>query len=322
MMTDVNRDALRAHLGMLLWALIVGSSFPNVGLMSKGLPPLLLTAIRFIIASVALLPLIWRAPDRWPGLPGFALYAVLGLCQVAFFGAMFWAAHRTTALSMAVLYVGGPLMAYCLGLAFKVERAELRLLGILALGALGALGLAWAESGGGLDGLRLGFPEAVFFLGCLASALYPVLSKWGLARRWLSEWAALRTFWTLAVGAVLVAALGLLEETPRALAPMTLADAALLVYLAVFSSGVTFWLIQRATAALTPAAATAYTYLTPFVSMLLLFVAEPRRISWHWLPGSLMVVLSIWLLLRRRGGRTKPRVADSAPTGKPAHGSG
>ena len=40
----------QAHLGMLLWALFVGLSFPAVGLLSDGLPPLLLTAMRFSFA--------------------------------------------------------------------------------------------------------------------------------------------------------------------------------------------------------------------------------------------------------------------------------
>jgi drug/metabolite transporter (DMT)-like permease len=297
-------DVTRAHLGMLLWALIVGLSFPVVGLMSEGLPPLLLTALRFTVAAIAFLPLVWRAPDWLPGLPGLALYAVMGLSQVAFFGAMFWAAHRTTALSMAVLYVSVPLLAYCLGLAFRVEQPRGRLLGILALGAAGALALVWAQSGGRLDKLQFGLAEAVYFAGCVASALYPVLSKWGLARNWLSGRAALRTFWSLVIGAVLVATLGLIEETPQALARMTLFDVSLLVYLGLFSSGVTFWLMQRAAAALTPGAATAYTYLTPFVSMLLIFAADPQRISWHWLPGVLMVVLAVGLLIRRDADRS------------------
>ena len=101
------------------------------------------------------------------------------------------------------------------------------------------------------------------------------------------------------MGAVLIGALGLVWEKPAALARMDLRDVALVIYLGVFSSAMTFFLQQRATAMLTPGAVTAYSYLVPFVSMLLLFVAQPQRIGWHWLPGSLMVVLAIALLLRR-----------------------
>ena len=72
-------DARPAHHGMLVWAIIVGLSFPAVGLMSEGLPPLLLTAIRFVIAAMAIWPLVWRTPSHWPSLPGLALYAIMGL---------------------------------------------------------------------------------------------------------------------------------------------------------------------------------------------------------------------------------------------------
>jgi drug/metabolite transporter (DMT)-like permease len=131
-----SKSAMSSHLGMLLWALIVGSSFPAVGMMSEGLPPLLLTAIRFAVAALAILPLVWGKSDRWPSLPGLALYAFMGLSLAGFFGTMFWAAHRTSALSMATLYVSVPLLAYFLGRAFGVERRASQLLGILVLGAI------------------------------------------------------------------------------------------------------------------------------------------------------------------------------------------
>ncbi|UUP18366.1 DMT family transporter [Nitratireductor thuwali] len=304
-----------AHAGMSLWALIVGLSFPAVGLLSEGLPPLFLTAIRFAIAAIAIGVLVWRAPDRRPGLPGLALYAVMGLCLAGFFGAMFWAAHQVSALSMATLYVSVPLLAYALGRILGVERPDVALLVTLAVGAAGALALAWVGSDGVGDSFEFGLAEGLFFLGCVASALYPVLSKWGLQRGWLSNSAALRTFWSLVAGGVLIGFLGLALEPIPALTRMTVFDFLLVAYLGVFSSGVTFWLIQRGTGVLTPGTVTAYTYLVPFVSMLILFVTEPDTIGWEWLPGSLAVILAIVLLLRRSAsGRSGAPATDSRPT--------
>ncbi len=298
-MSDSKRRTCRAHLGMLLWALFVGLSFPAVGLMSEGLPPLLLTAMRFSIAALALSPLLFRHAERWPSRLGLVLYALMGLSLAGFFGTMFWAAHRVSALSMATLFVSVPLLAYCIGRGLGVEQPAGRLLAILALGAIGALGLAWAENGGDFNGLQLGFGELGFFFGCVASALYPVLSKWGLQRGWLAPQAGLRTFWSLLVGALLIGTLGLFSEDAEALLGMTLSDVALVAYLGVFSSGMTFFLQQRATSVLTPGAVTAYSYLVPFVSMLLLLAYQPQRMGWHWLPGSVLVLLAIGLLLRR-----------------------
>ncbi len=297
-MTLGSSPVANAHLGMVLWALLVGLSFPVVGWISE-LPPLLLTALRFAIAALALYGLARRAPDWRPSPVAFALYAVMGLCLAGFFGAMFWAAHRATALSMATLFVSVPLLAYCLGLAARVERLAWRLPSILALGAAGALGLAWADSRSEGAGLRFGLGEAVFFLGCVSSALYPVLSKWGLMIRLLSPSPAVRTFWSLAIGSLLVGFVGLMLEPVSSLRQMTALDALLLAYLGLFSSAMTFWLQQRATNELSPGAVTAYSYLIPFVSMLLLFWQAPRQIGWAWLPGSLLVIVAIVLLLKR-----------------------
>ncbi|MGQ7246504.1 DMT family transporter [Halomonas sp. V046] len=288
-----------AHLGMLFWALFVGLSFPAVGLLTEGLPPLLLTAMRFAIAALAVLPLVLGAPGLKPCRAGFLLYALMGVCLAGFFGTMFWAAHRTTALSMATLFVSVPLLAYALGRLIGVERRALGLLGLLALGAFGAIGLAWAEAGGDLAQLQFGLGEAAFFIGCVASALYPVLTKLGLSKGWLSPHAGVRTLWSLVLGGVLIGLLGVLFNSPAAITRLTLTDVALVAYLGLFSSGVTFWLQQRATDVLTPAAVTAYGYLVPFVSMLLLFANHPERLSVVWLPGSALVVLAIAALLRR-----------------------
>lgn len=303
-----------AHAGMLLWAMIVGLSFPAVGLLGEGLPPLFLTAIRFVIAALALGPLMARAPDRWPSVPGLMLYAVMGLCLAGFFGAMFWAAHQVSALSMATFYVSVPMIAYLLGRLFGVERPDLALLAALLLGAAGALSLAWVGKAGTGGRLEFGAAEAVFMLGSAATALYPVLSKWGLQRRILSGSAAVRTFWSLVAGAVLIGVLAMVVEPAQALARMTPIDFFLVAYLGVFSSGVTFWLRQRGAAALTPGTVTSYTYLIPFASMLILFITEPGILSWHWLPGTGAVILSMILLLRRS---TRPPLGASADVAKP-----
>ncbi|GHC34686.1 EamA-like transporter family protein [Aidingimonas halophila] len=291
---------------MLCWSLLVGLSFPVVGWLSDSLPPLLLTSLRFVIASLALSLLVRRASDWRPHARAMGLYALMGLCLAGFFGAMFWAAHHATAVSMSTLFVSVPLLAFLMGCLAGVERIAWRLPLVLALGALGALGLAWAEarqSDGA--GWRFGIGEGVFFLGCLSSALYPVLSKWGLRRGWLSASAAVRTFWSLAVGAVLIGLVGLGIEPVTALTEMTLSDALLLIYLGVGSSALTFWLQQRATAVLTPGAVTAYSYLVPFVSMILLFIRAPERIDWIWAPGAILVLGAVMLLIH--GGSDAPR---------------
>lgn len=287
---------LRAHAGMLLWAVLVGMSFPAVGLLGKDLPPLWLTSLRFTIAALALSPLYLRQPG-WPSLRGWFLYLLMGASLGGFFAIMFWSAHRVSSLSMAVLFVSVPLLAYWLGRGIGVERPLPALLGCLLLGALGALGLAWAEGKHSDQGLRPGMGEAFFFLGCVCSALYPVLSKWGLVRGWLEQAAVRRAFWSLLAGALVTAGLGVWLEAPGNLLNMSQQEWWVVIYLGILSTSATFWLQQHATRLLSPSGIAAYGYLVPFVAMLVLFSRSPESISWAWLPGSLLVLLAMGLLL-------------------------
>lgn len=289
---------LRAHGGMLLWALLVGLSFPSVGLLGHDLPPLWLTALRFTIAALAFLPFLGGRID-WPKARGGWLYLAMGASLGAFFAIMFWAAHRVSSLSMAVLFISVPLLAYGLGRSFRVERPAPALLGCLLLGALGALGLAWAESRESGQALQPGRGELLFFVGCLCSALYPVLSKWGLERGWLHARAIPRAFWSLCLGALASAMLGAFLETPGDLLRLGKGEWLVLIYLGILSTSATFWLQQHATRLLTPAGITAYGYLVPFVAMLVAFATRPRLLDWAWLPGSLLVLLAMALLLRQ-----------------------
>jgi drug/metabolite transporter (DMT)-like permease len=235
------------------------------------------------------------------------IYACLGFCLAAFFAAMFWAGDRASALSLATIYVTVPLLTYFLGLAFAVERRDGQRLAMLALGAAGALGLDAIGPGGAAGAPRFGPGEMAFLAGCAATALYPVVSRWGLERGWLTLPAGLRTFWSLVMGALLIGVLGLFVEEPRRLAAMTPRDGLLLAYLAAFGSACTFWLMQRATAVLRPATVTAYSYLVPFTSLLLLLASRPGALGWGWLPGSAMVLLAMGLLMRGDSGSLPTR---------------
>lgn len=293
--------AIKAHGGMVLWALIVGLSFPIVGHLNADLPPLTLTALRFLIATLAMLPFMWGNGLDLPESKGLLLYMLMGLCLAAFFASMFWVAHRTTALTMSAIYVTVPVSAFGIGILFGVENRDWKLFGLLILGAAGALLLVRAENAQGTFGL--GGPEALFFVGCTASALYPVLSKFGLRKGWLSPSPTQRTTWSLAFGCVLIAALACLFEPVDSLAQATTTDLLLITYLGVFSSGATFWLMQSGTNALTPSVVTAYSYLVPFVSLLLLFVDGSARQTTGRIEGSVLILLAITLLVARDARR-------------------
>lgn len=302
-------ETQRAHLGLLLSATIVGLSFPIVAQLSPGLPPLLLTALRFAIAALALWPWVRKQPDLRLRRHHLPLYLLTGLCSAGFFGTMFWATPRSSALTLSTLFVCIPLLSYLSGRIARVEPYARGMAGKLLLGAAGALGLIWAQSGNTAAWPTLGTAEQLFLLGCLATALSPVITKWGLNRSRLPDSTAVRTFWGVVFGGILIGVAGLLIESPADLTQLAFGDVALLIYLGIFSSGLTFGLAQYATAVLSPATVKAYSYFAPFIAMLLLFIQDPSQMGWHWIPGSALVIFTMTLLIRQDLNRPSPAFA-------------
>tara|TARA_R110001599_G_scaffold149429_1_gene333293 strand:- start:347 stop:1267 length:921 start_codon:yes stop_codon:yes gene_type:complete len=297
-MSLIEQPLHQAHAGLLLRSLIVGLSFPIVTLLSPGLPLNFVTAIRFLVALIALLPFIpWEEAVFKLSLPALGLYWLMGLCLAAFFGTMFWIAPRVSSVSMASLFVCVPLFTFLLSAVFRIERFNFKMLGLLLIGGLGALLLVRVEANS--SEFYLGAEELAYLLGCGGMALYPVLSKWGLQRGWLVKNAAVRSAWGLLAGSISMAALGLILESPKDLGQMNFRDVLVLLYLGVFSSSLTFWLSQRAMLVLNPSEIVAYTYLVPLVSMLFLFVENPTLIGVDQLLGVVLVLFCTASLLNR-----------------------
>jgi len=313
-MTSPSSSIPLAHGGMLLRTLIVGLSFPLVTTLSAGLPLNLLTALRFFVALLALLPFLPRRADtRHSALSGYVLYWLMGACLAAFFATQFWVAQSISSVSMASLFVSAPLFTFAICWAFGLERIELRLLSLLIAGAIGALLLVRVEASAGA--FRIGGSEAAYLLGCVALALHPVLSNWGLRKGWLASDAATRSAWSLLTASALMTVLGLFMESPADLLRMADKDLLILAYLGVFSSGLTFWLSQRAVPVLSPTEIMAYSYLVPLVSLFLLLLNDPMRLSWHWLPGIILVLYCTGSLLSR--GRVEAAQTGHKPAAAP-----
>lgn len=287
---------------MGVWALVVGSSFPLVNALSPNLPMLLITGIRFLVAALVIMPFMPTVAWTRPNVLSVLLYLSMGACQAVFFVCMLWAAPTTSSLVMSSLYVTVPVMAYFLGLKLRLAPPEHGLLTILITGAAGALLIAWATpmniNGYSLTGAW------IYSIGCVAAAIHPVLSKWGLNRELLSASAANRTMYSLITGALLTLLAGIVIEPVTMLKHIELVDIGIILYLGIFSTALTFWLTQLATQSLIPAEVKGYSYLVPLVSLGMLLLFGKTEMDWMLLPGVLIVLSSI-ILLQIRSIRTR-----------------
>lgn len=256
----------RAHTAMLLYSFMVATSFPLGAAITGDLDPIVLTLLRFLMASLAMGGfLLLRGELALPRPSALLRYAVISVTITVFFVAMFEALRWTDALSTGAMFTFVPLMTAGIGFLLSRQRSGPAQIACLAVGAVGALWVLFDADLERLLAFDLGRGEAIFAIGCLAFAAYaPAIAK--LHR---GESVGIIAFWTIACGAMLL----LVYSLPRlgAVDWGALPDRLWLgvLYLATFNTCGTFLLAKFASVRLPSHKVMAYTYLTPaFVALL------------------------------------------------------
>ena len=248
------------HILMLVAAIIVSTSFTVGKAIADGLDPAILTLIRFFLASLLFLPYIYRryGLDR-PSLAALGRYSFISGVLVAFFWLMFLSLRSTTALNTSVIFTLVPGISGIYSAIILQERLGRYRLIALFLAMTGALWVIFQGDITKLLSLELGKGDLIFFYGCLFMAAYTPLIK--LLHR--GESMAIMTFWILATGTLWLLLLGgnrLAAVDWQGIAPIIWYG---IIYLAIFSTIITFFLTQIATIRLGPTRVMAYSYLYP-----------------------------------------------------------
>ncbi len=280
---------------MVVYAFLVSTSFPVGAAITDALDPVVLTFVRFVIAAALFGPLALIGERRaWPGPRDLGRYAVISASIVAFFVAMFEALRWTSAVSTGALFTLVPLISAGVALALLRQTTGWRQLALMALGGAGAV---WIVFDGSLDrllALEIGRGEVIFLLGCLAFGAYSPLVKWLHRGESVQDMA----FWTIAVGAVALGLIGAPKIATTAWGAVPAGAYLGIVYLAVFSTGVTFLIAKYASVNLPPSKVMSYTYLTPVFILVIEFALG------HGWPGAsvtvgVVVTVAATLLLQR-----------------------
>jgi drug/metabolite transporter (DMT)-like permease len=207
---------------------------------------------------------------------------------------MFEGLKTAQAVSAAAVFTLTPVIAGIAGWFLLRQITTPRMALALAIGALGAVWVIFRADLAALARFQIGRGEAIFFVGCIAHAVYtPMVRK--LNR---GEPPVVFTLGMLIGGGLLVTAWAwpAIRATDWANLPgivwITLA------YVSIFASATTFVLLQYATMHLPSAKVMAYTYLTPSWVILLEF-ALGNGLPTAWvLGGVVLTILALVLLLR------------------------
>ncbi len=288
-------QSARGHLAMLGFSFGIAGSFSLGGLVANLISPVALTASRFALAAMLIAIVVsLDAPLSRDHMRGLWRYAVGGMLMAMYFVPMFVALKTASPVSISTVFTLTPLLSGLFGWLLLRQRMT-RSMGLaLAIGALGAVWVIFRGDLAAMQSLHIGTGEMIFFVGCVAHALYtPFVRKVNRG-----EPVQVFVLGMLISGAVL---LGVYGWRDIAATPWTALPAIVwitMAYLTIIATALTFLAVSYASLRIPAAKVMAYTYLTP--SWVLVWEAALG----HGLPdariiiGFVAIIMALLMLLR------------------------
>jgi len=230
-------------------------------------------------------------------------YSCISATLVFFFWCMFLSLRYTTALNTSVIFTLVPSISALYAFFLIGERLGRSRIIAMLLGLAGAVWVIFRGDSSQLVAMAWNLGDLIFLLGCFSMAFYtPLVHLFHRGESMLKM-----TFWVLVTGCgwLFVLTLRELMQLPfYDVAPQVWAG---IVYLAIFTTIITFFLTQFATLRLGSTTVMSYSYLYPlFVVVIELFLGHglPDPRTW---PGVMMVLLAMMVILKGR----KPLVTQA-----------
>ena len=296
----MNSPTVLSHGAMLLFSALVAGSFSLGHMIANEITPAALTALRFVIAAMILGVLVWRTCGvSRDDLVALWRYLLLGGLMGAYFILMFEGLKTASAVSASAVFTLTPALSAVFGYILLSQLVTSRIVVALGIGAVGALWVIFRADFNLILALDIGRGEGIYFLGCIAHAIYtPLVRKLNRGQS-----PVVLTFGTILGALVLALVYGfgdLMAMDYEGLRPIVWGT---LIYLGVLASALSFLLIQYSTLHLPSSKVMAYTFLTPsWVILWELALRHPLPPLMVWL-GVVATILALCLLLRDESSR-------------------
>ncbi|MFH2109270.1 MAG: DMT family transporter, partial [Patescibacteria group bacterium] len=298
----------KALIALALVTLIWGGATPVIKLGLNSLPTFTFLFIRLAISSIAVLPILLvklkKTPLKLPQIP--ALFFIPFFGQTISLGLVFLALDRTSALDGAILGSISPIMISIAGVILLHEvitKREKIGTAIALLGTLIIIFQPWAESGFSLhDGFREKLLGNVLMVGyLLANTAYTIATK-----RYFKKYPKTDPFIKISlgfiVGAITFFPLSMLElsslTTVSGIAALTfppLTAILSLLYMAIFSGVIAYFLYEMALKYIEASEASVFTYLQPVIAIPASFILLGEVPTGVFMMGGAVIAMGVYL---------------------------
>lgn len=291
------KQKLFGHMAMILFAILISASFSFGALAAPHIDPAAISAARFVFAALimAMVAFATKTPLRQSGkiAPDRPYrFLILGALMSVYFVTMFEALRITSPVSTGAVFTLMPLVSAGFGIVFLAQRVSPRMLMSLIVAAAGAVWVIFRGSVEDLLAFRIGVGEAIFFVGVFAHGAYaPLVRKFNNG-----EPVVQFSFWTLLACALCLCVYGAwgIAQTSWLGLPAVVYWAG--VYLTVFTTALTFFLLQFASLRLPASKVMSYGYLTPSFIIVIEGISGRGWVNMSVAFGALVTVLALAIL--------------------------
>ncbi|PKG82892.1 hypothetical protein CXF85_12225 [Colwellia sp. 75C3] len=285
------KSVLIDNFTLLLWVSLMASSFVVSEQLIPFVNPIASTALRFILATMLMMPFIGKTSIQQLNYKILFHYSVISLCLVLFFIGLFEALKTTNAMRTSVIYTLLPLMSVVITyIALKQVTANRQIAGFL-VGTLGSVWvllsvtqekLAWSE-------WRLG--DSIFLAACCCLALHVILIK-----KWTTDVPPMSgAFYIMLLGSIILLPFLILFGDLANIAWQQTTFWQTLLYLTIFTTIATFLLQQHLLKKVGPNRLLAFTYLIPSLVVIPQVIANSSQL-YSALPGIMLTFLALYLI--------------------------
>ena len=289
-----SKSIASGHMAMLMFSLLVSGSFVLGSIIANLISPDLVTFLRFLIAFIAIAILIlYQSKFRFLKYLSIGRSLILGALISIYFITMFEGLKTASSTSMAVVFTLTPLLAGFFDLIFSNRVMSKKVWITVVVAAIGALWIIFDGNIQNFINFKVGYGEKLFFIGCICHALYAAL----IPKFNNGEPAIIQTFGTLISGIIILGLFSNKEIIYHSWIDFPVIVLLTILYLAIFATAASFFLIQYSAVRLSSIKVMAYTYAVPIWVVLLQIIFLQQLPNTITFVGAFVILVSLLILL-------------------------
>ena len=289
-----SKSVASGHMAMLLFSLLVSGSFVLGSIIANLISPDLVTFLRFLIAFIAIAILIlYQSKFCFLKYLSIGRSLILGVLISIYFITMFEGLKTASSTSMAIVFTLTPLLAGFFDLIFSNRVMSKKVWITVVVAAIGALWIIFDGNIQNFINFKVGYGEKLFFIGCICHALYAAL----IPKFNNGEPAIIQTFGTLISGIIILGLFSNKEIIYYSWIDFPVIVLLTILYLAIFATAASFFLIQYSAVRLSSIKVMAYTYAVPIWVVLLQIIFLQQLPNTITFVGAFVILVSLLILL-------------------------